>query len=161
MSETKNENEPVIEEGQEVVEAKPDSESGSELSANAQPDAQSDSAEANLASETADSGASPQGGQPHPKKETSSEKQSDKQADKESQAEEKIERKNERKQIKLNGLYLFKKGMSSVYNEKGEAVVVTVLEYKLSVVSQVLNSSFATMISPMPTKIGPKASKAP
>ena len=39
--------------------------------------------------------------------------------------------------VKLEGLYLFKKGMSSVYNEKGAAVSVTVLEYKPSVVSQV------------------------
>ena len=38
--------------------------------------------------------------------------------------------------IKLDGLYLFKKSMSSVYNEKGEAVPVTVLQYQPSVVSQ-------------------------
>lgn len=39
--------------------------------------------------------------------------------------------------IKLKGLYLLKKGMSSVYNDKGRVVPVTVLEYKPSVVSQV------------------------
>ena len=44
---------------------------------------------------------------------------------------------SEAKKVKLNGLYLFKKGMSSVYNDKGEVISVTVLEYKPSVVSQV------------------------
>ena len=39
--------------------------------------------------------------------------------------------------IKLKGLYLFKKGMSSVYDEKGKVIPVTVLEYKPSVVSQI------------------------
>ena len=38
--------------------------------------------------------------------------------------------------IKLDGLYLFKKSMSSVYNEKGKLVSVTVLQYQPSVVSQ-------------------------
>ena len=41
------------------------------------------------------------------------------------------------KKVKLEGLYLFKKGMSSVYSDKGEAVPVTVLEYKPSIVSQI------------------------
>ena len=39
--------------------------------------------------------------------------------------------------IKLKGLYLVKKGMSSVYDSKGKKVPVTVLEYKPSCVSQV------------------------
>ena len=39
--------------------------------------------------------------------------------------------------IKLNGLYLFKKSMSSVYNEKGVAIPVTVLKYQPNLVSQV------------------------
>lgn len=40
-------------------------------------------------------------------------------------------------EIKLNGLFAFKEGMSTVYNEQGEAVPVTVLRYEPWVVSQV------------------------
>ena len=40
-------------------------------------------------------------------------------------------------EIKLDGYYAFKKGMSSVYNDKGELIPVTVLSYEPWVVSQV------------------------
>ncbi len=40
-------------------------------------------------------------------------------------------------EIKLNGLFVFKEGMSTVYNEQGEAVPVTVLRYEPWIVSQV------------------------
>ncbi len=40
-------------------------------------------------------------------------------------------------EVKLNGLFAFKMGMSSVYNDKGEAVPVTVLKYEPWFVSQV------------------------
>ena len=39
--------------------------------------------------------------------------------------------------VKLNGLYAFKEGMATVYNEKGEAVPVTVLRYETWKVSQI------------------------
>lgn len=39
--------------------------------------------------------------------------------------------------IKLNGLYAFKEGMATVYNDLGEAVPVTVLRYETLVVSQI------------------------
>jgi len=39
--------------------------------------------------------------------------------------------------VKLQGLYAFKEGMTTVYNEKGEAVPVTVLRYEPWVVTQV------------------------
>ncbi len=39
--------------------------------------------------------------------------------------------------LKLNGLFAFKEGMSTVYNDKGEAVPVTVLRYEPWVVSQI------------------------
>jgi large subunit ribosomal protein L3 len=39
--------------------------------------------------------------------------------------------------LKLNGLYAFKEGMATVYNEQGEAVPVTVLRYETLVVSQI------------------------
>lgn len=39
-------------------------------------------------------------------------------------------------ELKLNGLYAFKEGMSVVYNEQGEAVPVTVLRYEPWYVSQ-------------------------
>jgi large subunit ribosomal protein L3 len=39
--------------------------------------------------------------------------------------------------VKLNGLYAFKEGMSTIYNEQGEAVPVTVLRYEPWVVSQI------------------------
>lgn len=40
-------------------------------------------------------------------------------------------------EIKLNGLFVFKEGMSTVFNEQGEAVPVTVLRYEPWVVAQV------------------------
>lgn len=39
--------------------------------------------------------------------------------------------------LKLNGLYAFKEGMATVYNEQGEAVPVTVLRYEPWYVAQV------------------------
>jgi large subunit ribosomal protein L3 len=39
--------------------------------------------------------------------------------------------------IKLNGLFAFKEGMATVYNEQGEAIPVTVLRYEPWVVSQI------------------------
>lgn len=39
--------------------------------------------------------------------------------------------------VKLNGLYAFKEGMATVYNDKGEAVPVTVLRYETWKVSQI------------------------
>ncbi len=39
--------------------------------------------------------------------------------------------------VKLNGLYAFKEGMATVYNEKGEAIPVTVLRYETWKVSQI------------------------
>lgn len=39
--------------------------------------------------------------------------------------------------VKLNGLYAFKEGMATVYNDKGEAVPVTVLRYEPWYVSQI------------------------
>lgn len=42
--------------------------------------------------------------------------------------------------VQLNGLFAFKKGMSSIYSEEGEVIPVTVLEYKPCVVSQVKTS---------------------
>ncbi len=41
------------------------------------------------------------------------------------------------KEIKLNSLYAFKLGMSTIYNEAGEALNVTLLKYEPLVVSQV------------------------
>jgi large subunit ribosomal protein L3 len=38
--------------------------------------------------------------------------------------------------LKLNGLFAFKEGMATIYNEQGEAVPVTVLRYEPWVVSQ-------------------------
>ena len=38
--------------------------------------------------------------------------------------------------LKLNGLYAFKVGMSAVYNEEGESIPVTVLKYEPWIVSQ-------------------------
>lgn len=40
-------------------------------------------------------------------------------------------------ELKLNGLFAFKEGMATIYNEQGEAVPVTVLRYEPWVVSQV------------------------
>ncbi len=39
--------------------------------------------------------------------------------------------------IKLNGLFAFKEGMATVYNDKGESVPVTVLRYETWKVSQI------------------------
>lgn len=39
--------------------------------------------------------------------------------------------------VKLNGLFAFKEGMATIYNEKGEAVPVTVLRYETWKVSQI------------------------
>lgn len=39
--------------------------------------------------------------------------------------------------IKLNGLFAFKEGMATVYNEKGESIPVTVLRYETWKVSQI------------------------
>lgn len=39
--------------------------------------------------------------------------------------------------IKLNGLYAFKEGMATIYNEKGEAIPVTVLRFENWKVSQI------------------------
>jgi large subunit ribosomal protein L3 len=39
--------------------------------------------------------------------------------------------------LKLEGLFAFKEGMSTIYNEQGEAVPVTVLRYEPWVVSQI------------------------
>jgi large subunit ribosomal protein L3 len=40
-------------------------------------------------------------------------------------------------EIKLNGLFAFKEGMATVYNEQGEAIPVTVLRYEPWTVSQI------------------------
>jgi large subunit ribosomal protein L3 len=40
-------------------------------------------------------------------------------------------------ELKLGGLYAFKEGMATIFNEKGEAVPVTVLRYEPWVVSQI------------------------
>ena len=39
--------------------------------------------------------------------------------------------------IKLNGLFAFKEGMATIYNDKGESVPVTVLRYETWKVSQI------------------------
>lgn len=39
--------------------------------------------------------------------------------------------------LKLNGIYAFKEGMATIYNEKGEAIPVTVLRYENWKVSQI------------------------
>ncbi len=44
---------------------------------------------------------------------------------------------NTKTELKLNGLFLFKEGMSTVYGEAGEAIPVTVLRYESWTVSQV------------------------
>lgn len=44
---------------------------------------------------------------------------------------------NNVKNIKLNGLFAFKEGMATVYNEKGESVPVTILKYQNCIVSQI------------------------
>lgn len=44
---------------------------------------------------------------------------------------------NTNSELKLNGLFLFKEGMSTVYSEAGEAIPVTVLRYESWTVSQV------------------------
>ncbi len=66
-------------------------------------------------------------------------------------------------EIKLNGLYLIKKGMSFVYSDTGKAIPVTVLEYKLSVVSQikdhVKDGYQAVQIACMPRRAATEAEK--
>lgn len=44
---------------------------------------------------------------------------------------------SQKNQIKLNGIFAFKEGMSTIYNEKGEAVPVTVLRFESWCVSQI------------------------
>lgn len=44
-------------------------------------------------------------------------------------------------QVKLNGLFAFKEGMSTIYNDKGEAIPVTVLRFDPWVVSQIKTKS--------------------
>lgn len=44
---------------------------------------------------------------------------------------------SETNQLKLSGLYAFKEGMATVYNEQGEAIPVTVLRYEPWFVSQI------------------------
>ena len=39
--------------------------------------------------------------------------------------------------LKLNGIFAFKEGMATVYNEQGEAVPVTVLRYEPWFVTQI------------------------
>ena len=39
--------------------------------------------------------------------------------------------------LKLNGLFAFKEGMSTIFNDQGEAVPVTVLRYEPWVISQI------------------------
>ncbi len=39
--------------------------------------------------------------------------------------------------LKLNGIYAFKEGMATIYNDKGEAIPVTVLRYETWKVSQI------------------------
>lgn len=39
--------------------------------------------------------------------------------------------------VKMNGLFAFKEGMSTIYNDQGEAVPVTVLRYEPWIVSQI------------------------
>lgn len=44
---------------------------------------------------------------------------------------------NTNETLKLDGLFAFKEGMSTIYNEQGEAIPVTVLRYEPWVVSQI------------------------
>lgn len=39
--------------------------------------------------------------------------------------------------LKLNGLFAFKEGMATIYNDQGEAIPVTVLRYEPMIVSQI------------------------
>ena len=59
--------------------------------------------------------------------------------------------------LKLNGLFAFKEGMATIYNEVGEAIPVTVLRYEPWVVSQVktkdLDGYEAVQIACRPKKI--------
>ena len=52
-------------------------------------------------------------------------------------AEASTEKTTSEQGLKLNGLFAFKEGMSTVYNEQGEAVPVTVLRYEPWFVSQI------------------------
>lgn len=51
------------------------------------------------------------------------------------QVKETVEKQNSN--LKLKGLFLFKEGMSTIYNDNGEAIPVTVLRYEPWYVSQV------------------------
>lgn len=65
--------------------------------------------------------------------------------------------------IKLNGLFAFKEGMSTVFNEAGEAVPVTVLRYETLVVSQIKtveNDGYAALQVACNVKPDDKANKA-
>jgi len=44
---------------------------------------------------------------------------------------------NQNEGLKLNGLYAFKEGMSTIFTEQGEAIPVTVLRYEPWIVSQI------------------------
>lgn len=58
--------------------------------------------------------------------------------------------------VKLNGLFAFKEGMATVYNDKGEAVPVTVLRYENWKVSQIKNNEkdgyVAVQLATLPMK---------
>lgn len=60
-------------------------------------------------------------------------------------------------EIKLNGLFAFKQGMATVYNEQGESVPVTVLKYEPMVVSQIKTDAkdgySAVQVSCLPKKL--------
>lgn len=60
--------------------------------------------------------------------------------------------------VKLNGLFAFKMGMSSVYDENGNAVPVTVLQYRPWVVSQVKTQE-SDGYSAVQIACGPKKAK--
>ncbi|GIL17983.1 MAG: 50S ribosomal protein L3 [Oligoflexia bacterium] len=61
-------------------------------------------------------------------------------------------------EIKLNGLYAFKAGMATVYNDQGEAVPVTVLRYEPWVVSQIKTTE-SDGYSALQLACGPKKAK--
>lgn len=58
--------------------------------------------------------------------------------------------------VKLNGLFAFKEGMATIYNDKGEAVPVTVLRYENWKVSQIKNNEkdgyVAVQLATLPMK---------
>lgn len=65
--------------------------------------------------------------------------------------------------VNLNGLYLFKEGMATVYGSQGESIPVTVLRYEQNIVSQVKNKakdgydSVQVALSPLKGKNSNKA----